>query len=172
MSPPLSLKIPGRERADVFRVTTLAGWKRTRCITTVKMNFWERGTPLARDPSTRGREPVSTHSCWWQWGLQCCVATALSLRMFHRHCPRIPISWLQESWWGEMMEQLEKHPWNGCSGGVLGSREEKGPWREAVTGVPPRLRGALPSPGPTTHQAPLSPAPETSHVQCMGRSSS
>lgn len=51
------------ERADVFCVTALAGWKRTRCITTVKTNFWERGTPLVRDPSTRGRELVSTHSC-------------------------------------------------------------------------------------------------------------
>lgn len=78
MSPPQLLGTVRREKSDVSCVTTLTGWKRMRCIITVKMNFWERGTPLARDPSTQGREPVSTHSCWWQWGLQCCVAPDLS----------------------------------------------------------------------------------------------
>lgn len=152
MPPPLPLRIPRRARADVFRVTTLAGWKRTRCITTVKMNFWERGTPLARDPSTRGREPVSTHSCWWQWGVQCCVAPALSLRRSHKHCPWIPLPWLQESWWGEVMEQLEKHPWKGCSGGVLGWRKGFGVRLqqgchlafEVLLQVPPHIRPSCP----------------------------
>lgn len=71
-----------RERADVFCVTALAGWKRTRCITTVKTNFWERGTPLARDPSTRGREPLSTHSC-----CACGVCSAVLLLPCPCGCP-------------------------------------------------------------------------------------
>lgn len=87
-----------REGADVFHVTALTGWKRTRCIITAKMNFWERGTPLARVPSTRGRELSATRGAD---GSGVCGAVLLpSPWTCHKHRRWIPTSQLRENWWG------------------------------------------------------------------------
>ena len=90
------IRAASREGADVFRVTALTGWKRTRCIITAKMNFWERGTPLARVPSTRGRELSATRGAD---GSGVCGAVLLpSPWTCHKHRRWIPTSQLRENW--------------------------------------------------------------------------